>query len=58
MNETLLTAARQVVECFDLDIQRGEMISIRTQLAVQSLRHLVERETARHKAKEEKKNDA
>lgn len=57
MKETLLTAARRAVRFFNIDMQKGGIITQETQHAFFTLEQQIERETARQKQMEQGDGD-
>lgn len=51
--ETLHTAARRVVRFFNIDMNKGGIIDVQTQQAIETLDKEVRKEAARLKQKEE-----
>ncbi|MDJ0449220.1 hypothetical protein [Methylocystis sp. JR02] len=56
--ETLLTAARRVVRFFQIDMNKGGIMTVETQQSMDTLDKMVRREEAREKRKQqEQQND-
>jgi hypothetical protein len=54
MDETLLSAARRVVRFFNIDMNKGGLITEETQQAIEQLDFQVRRETEKQKREEQK----
>lgn len=55
--ETLLSAARRVVRFFNIDMNKGGLITVETQQAVETLDGEVRKETARKNQKDTGNDD-
>lgn len=51
--ETLLSAARRVVRFFNIDMNKGGIITVETQQAVETLNKMVHKEAAREQPVQE-----
>lgn len=58
MEETLLTAARRAVRFYNIDMQKGGIITVETQMAFHTLEQQIERETERQKRADHEKQKA
>jgi len=46
MNETLLSAARRAVRFFNIDMNKGGIITVETQIAMETLDRMIRKESA------------